>query len=138
MANGKDPTTYKEFWPYYLKEHSAVNTRRLHYLGTTLFLCTLVLAVLYGQPSLLVLGLVAGNFCSPRSFLGVYWQQSATLILFLQGYGPAWVGHFFVECNRPATFKYPVWSLVSDFRMLACWLLGTINTELAKASVLQP
>ncbi|KAK9828201.1 hypothetical protein WJX74_002822 [Apatococcus lobatus] len=114
MARSKAlPTTYREFWPYYLQEHSAVNTRRLHYLGSTLSLCIFAVAAALGRPSLLAIGLLAG-------------------------YGPAWVGHYFVECNRPATFKFPFWSLISDFRMWACWLLGTINTELAKASVSQP
>ena len=39
-----------------------------------------------------------------------------TLVL-LVGYGFAWVGHFFYELNQPATFIYPIYSLLGDFRM---------------------
>jgi hypothetical protein len=51
------------------------------------------------------------------------------------GYGFAWIGHFFVEHNRPATFTYPLWSLLSDFRMAWDWVTGSLPAELKRAGV---
>jgi hypothetical protein len=103
-------TTYEAFWPYYLNEHSRPLSRALHYIGSTLAVLCLLAFLGSGDWRFLLLGLVCG-------------------------YGPAWIGHFFVEKNRPATFKYPFWSLFSDFRMYFCFLSGSIDAELAKAGV---
>ncbi len=54
------------------------------------------------------------------------------------GYAIAWIAHFAVEGNRPATFGHPVWSLYSDFRMLALWLGGRLAGELEKAGIGEP
>ena len=84
--------SFEEFYPYYLDEHRKKGTRILHFLGTTLVFCWLVLAV---------------------AFLNPWFILYATL----SGYFFAWVGHFFVEKNKPATFQYPWWSLKSDFKL---------------------
>lgn len=100
--------TYAEFWPRYLRAHSRPLTRMLHYVGSTL-------AVL-----VLVIGLVR---------LDWRWLIAAPLI----GYGFAWAAHFGVEKNRPETFGHPLWSITSDYRMLAPWLAGRLPTHLAQA-----
>ena len=90
-----DPRQFKsfaEFYPFYLTEHANRTCRRLHFAGSTLSLACLAMLVLTLHPLWLLAGL-------------------------LVGYGFAWVGHFFFEKNRPATFKYPLWSLMGDFRL---------------------
>jgi hypothetical protein len=103
--------TYKEFWPYYLQQHSSPRTRAIHYLGTGLALLSILALIATLNLWFLLLALVAG-------------------------YAPAWIGHFLIEKNRPATFTYPLWSLFSDFRMAWDWLSGTLPKELEKAGVL--
>lgn len=110
MKKSKKIQSYQEFWPFYLRQHRKPVTRALHYVGTTLAL------------------LAAISF-----FRSGHW---AYLVVMLVGsYGFAWVGHFGVEKNKPATFTYPLWSLFSDFRMYALWLSGGIGAELEKAGV---
>jgi hypothetical protein len=101
---------YSEFWPYYLREHARRGTRGMHYFGTALATAALIAALVTHRWWLLPLALLAG-------------------------YGPAWIAHFYVEKNRPATFKYPLWSLVSDYRMAFDWIIGRLGVELAKAGV---
>ncbi len=83
--------SFAEFYPFYLDEHRNQTSRRLHVVGTGLVIAT-----------------VAAGIARKRRLL------FAVPVL---GYGFAWVGHFFFEKNRPATFKHPLWSLMGDFRM---------------------
>lgn len=98
-------TTYEEFWPFYLGEHSKASTRWMHFVGTTIGMVTLGYALATLQPLLIPLA-------------------------FVPGYAFAWVSHFFIEHNRPATFKYPLWSFISDFKMWGYMLTGRIGEEL--------
>ena len=85
-------SSFSEFYPYYLSEHANLTCRRLHFVGSTLVL--LVLAYAFATK----------NWA---------WLWLLPII----GYGFAWVGHFFFEKNKPATFKYPLYSLMGDWVM---------------------
>lgn len=93
--------SFAEFWPYYLSEHANLTNRKLHFVGTSLLVVVLASAVIRGEPRLL--------FALP-----------------VVGYSFAWVGHFLVEKNRPATFRHPIWSLMGDFRMVAMMWTGKL------------
>ncbi|MCH8538289.1 MAG: DUF962 domain-containing protein [Alkalimonas sp.] len=93
--------SFKDFYPFYLQEHSNRVCRRLHVVGSTLVLIVLFSAVL------------TGNFI---------WLWALPVI----GYGFAWVGHFFFEKNKPATFKHPWYSLLGDWVMYKDVLTGKI------------
>ncbi|MFC0654792.1 DUF962 domain-containing protein [Mongoliitalea lutea] len=89
----------KEFYPYYLSEHQNPTCRRLHFIGTALVFMVL--------------------------FLAIYLVNAWILLLIpLIGYGFAWIGHFFYEKNKPATFQYPLYSLASDFILFFDLLMG--------------
>lgn len=105
----RDLTSYAAFWPYYLREHGRPATRLWHFAGTSLALAAILLAIATSNPWWLLAALPAG-------------------------YGFAWASHFFVERNRPATFTYPVWSLLSDIRMYLLWLSGRLNGQLSRAA----
>ncbi len=94
--------TFNEFYPYYLGEHANRTCRRLHFIGTSIGLVFLLHAF---------------------STLNFWWLLAAIV----QGYAWAWVGHFFFEHNRPATFTYPRWSFTGDWVMWKDILTGKIE-----------
>jgi hypothetical protein len=104
--------SYEAFWPFYVSQHRNPMNRRLHFVGTTLALASLC----------------AGVLASPR------WALLAPFA----GYGFAWVGHFAFERNRPATFRYPLWSLRADFRMFRLVLTGRMDGEVKRFGVFDP
>jgi len=109
MAN-RSIKSFEAFFPYYLREHSDPRTRALHYVGTTL-----------------VIGI---------GLFAVFTQRWALLLLLpVCGYFFAWVSHFSIEKNRPATFTYPLWSLISDFKMYGLWITGRLGPHLKAAGV---
>lgn len=94
--------SFADFYPFYLSEHSSRANRRLHFLGTSLG----VAAVLHSL-----------------STLDFWWLLGGVAA----GYGCAWVGHFFIERNRPATFTYPLYSFMGDWVMWKDMLTGKIR-----------
>lgn len=98
----------KEFYPFYLMEHSNQTSRILHFTGTSLFIILLILCIVYKK---------------------WVWLIALPLV----GYGFAWVGHYFFEKNKPATFVYPVYSLASDFIMLFHFLTGQLPARIKMA-----
>ena len=95
----KKYTNFKDFYPYYLSEHSHKTTKLLHFIGTSISLYFLF------------------NFF--RTFDFVY-----IILSLLSGYGFAWVSHFFIEKNKPATFKYPFYSFIGDHLMFIEIIMG--------------
>lgn len=91
--------SFEEFYPYYLEEHRLPRTKLFHFFGTLGSIVFVILAIFTKTPWILLLAA-------------------------LSGYGTAWLSHFFIEKNKPATFKYPLYSLTSDFRMFFEILLG--------------
>lgn len=94
--------SFREFYPSYLSEHANRASRRLHFFGS----CG-------------VLGLVAGAIATRNA-----WWLLAALAC---GYGFAWIGHFFFEKNRPATFRHPLYSFAGDWVMFADILRGRVK-----------
>jgi len=102
MNSEKTYRTFGDFYPYYLTEHANRTSRRMHFIGTSIAVVLLVTAVV----------------------TRAWWLAGAALV---QGYAFAWIGHFFFERNKPATFKYPLMSLMGDWRLWWEILLGKIR-----------
>jgi hypothetical protein len=98
---------FDEFWPYYVREHSTAGCRLLHFIGSTLGVICLISTLITGNLWFIALGLMFG-------------------------YGFAWSGHFFVEHNKPATFQYPFWSFLADWKMWRIMLLGGMRAEIER------
>lgn len=103
-------TSLKEFWPFYLNEHAHRSNRVLHFIGSSLGLVILAVAILSTKYILIVPALVSG-------------------------YAFAWIGHFFIEKNRPATFTYPVKSFISDWRMWYCTFMDKTEAEMQRFGI---
>jgi len=98
----KPYASFAEFYPFYLSEHANRTCRRLHFVGTSLTIGCLVALAVTGK---------------------LIWIATALLC----GYGFAWVGHFFYEHNRPATFAHPFYSFAGDWVMYRDMLVGRIR-----------
>lgn len=100
----KQFTSFEEFYPFYLSQHTHKICRLLHLIGTTVVLALAITAV---------------------------YHLNLNMFLFIPvaGYGFAWIGHVVFEKNRPATFKYPLWSLKADFVMYFDILSGKLSLD---------
>jgi len=130
------------FWPYYLSEHRSPTSRRLHFVGTTGWLLACVASAVsnpvFFPPALLLLAVIGWDAVRREHkgrpllhlVLMLAFPIAASPVIFPAGvvfaYGCAWVGHFRIEHNRPATFYYPVWSLTCDLRMWSHMLRGRL------------
>jgi hypothetical protein len=103
----------EEFWPFYVSQHRRRGTRALHFAGTTLGFVSLAPAIVTSRPLFVLWGLVAA-------------------------YGLAWIGHFFIEKNRPATFQYPLWSFLGDMKMYALMWRGGMTAEAERLGYGEP
>lgn len=97
--------SFREFYPYYLSEHRHPLCRSLHYIGSSLVIAVLLFVLISQQ-----------------------WRW-LWLLPFI-GYGFAWLGHFIFEHNKPATFKYPFYSLAADWVMLKDFLTGQLQRKM--------
>ena len=101
-SHSREFGSFAEFYPFYLSEHSEPLNRRLHFAGCLLVIATVVYALVSREWLFLILAPVFG-------------------------YGFAWIGHFFIEKNRPATFTHPLWSLMGDWKMFGEIISGKIK-----------
>lgn len=102
------PTTFEEFWPYYVSQHRDPTCRRLHFVGTTLAMACVAVAPV---------------------------APGALLAAPVVGYGLAWIGHFAFEKNKPATWggaQFALWSLRGDLRMWRHMVSGTMDAEVER------
>ena len=102
--------SFEDFWRHYLREHSRPETRALHIAGTAIAAASLAAWLATGRTRYLGLALVGS-------------------------YGPAWLGHYLYERNKPASFNNPLWSLRADLLMFKKWLDGDLDSELKRARV---
>jgi hypothetical protein len=109
------PSSFGAFWPHYLMAHRNPRCRALHYVGSTGGLLGLIASIALADP---------------------WWALGGIAF----AYAMAWLGHFAIERNRPATFGNPLWSLMGDIRMYALWLCGRLEQALfaAESSVHAP
>lgn len=99
--------SFAEFWPYYVAEHSRPATRTLHAIGTA-----------------------AGTACLLALIAGRKWKLLPLALM--PGYGAAWISHFLIEQNKPATFDYPLWSFIADYKMAGMMIAGKMDEEVER------
>ncbi len=131
--------SFSQFWPHYLGEHRNPVCRWMHFVGTGGFLTSLVFALVVHPVRMgacfvggLVVAFLARRIEAKRRAgmeaisIALLWMVGSPWVLggILWAYAWAWVGHFRVEMNRPATFQYPLWSLFADFRMVGVMASG--------------
>ena len=109
MAQQEEIKSFAQFWPHYVADHSKPATRVLHLAGTA-----------------------AALGCTAALIAKRKWKFLPLALI--PGYGAAWVGHFFVERNKPASFKYPLWSFIADYKMVALMLAGKMDAEVERAT----
>ena len=102
MSSEQNFRTFADFYPFYLSEHTNRVSRRLHFVGTNISIALLITALVTQT-----------------------WWLVLTAVV--QGYAFAWVGHFFFEHNKPATFKYPLLSFIGDWRMWWEIIIGKVS-----------
>ena len=101
--------SFQEFWPLYVRAHSEETTRLMHCVGTLLGWGILVAAIVKRE----------------------WWWIALALVL---PYALAWISHFFVEGNKPATFEHPLWSWLADQKMVGMMLVGRMDKEVERVS----
>lgn len=101
--------SFAEFWPHYIAEHSKPSTRLLHLIGTAIGIACIVFFIASGR----------------------WWLFPLALI---PGYGLAWIAHFFIEKNKPATFQHPLWSFMGDYKMIWLMLARRITGDVERNS----
>jgi hypothetical protein len=106
-------SNYEDFFTFYLHEHSDPRNRTMHAAGTVLGLCALIVPLVIGHP-----------------WYALLWP--------VVSYAFAWIGHFLIEGNKPATFGHPFWSFISDFRMLGLMFTGRLKKRMADGSATPP
>lgn len=108
----RKPQSFEEFWPFYLGEHAQSATRQMHLAGTGVAIASLAAFAVTRRPAYLATALVGS-------------------------YGPAWLAHAAIEGNKPATFEYPLWSLLADLKMFSLWTRGELESEVARTSAVK-
>lgn len=135
QASTKPYVTFDQYYPFYISQHADQTCRRLHFVGTSL----IILFSLYEYhviTSLIMAGIVGyGIFKATSHIEHGFFELGIMMLVFVLfmrkltgswakglmvpvvAYGFAWVGHYFFEHNKPATFIYPIYSLFGDFKL---------------------
>src|SRR5260370_26337497 len=108
----RSESNFVSVWPEYVRAHRQAGTRTIHLAGT----------------------LVGWSLFIAAIALQRWWWVAAALVV---SYALAWISHFFVEHNRPATFEHPLWSWRADQKMVALMLTGKMSDEVRRCAATQ-